>query len=182
MSAREPSPPSLFFEAWRDALCASAALGPVADVACGRGRHALRCVDWGLPTVGLDRDAARLAELRRAASGGPDSLLAVRCDLEAGHEMPLAPGTCGAILVFCFLFRPLAPALTEALAPGGLLLYETFSEAQREVSDHPRNPDFLLARDELPALFPGLEPVAHEEGLARVPRPYAYARLAARRP
>jgi len=36
--------------------------GPVLDCGCGHGRHARRLADHGIPTVGLDLSAARIAE------------------------------------------------------------------------------------------------------------------------
>ena len=86
------------------------------------------------------------------------------------------------ILVFRFLFRPLAPAIVEALAPGGLLLYETFTIHQRDLGEGPRNPAFLLHDGELPELFARLETASHWEGLTPGPAPQALARLAARKP
>ena len=89
--------------------------------------------------------------------------------------------SCGAILVFRFLFRPLATAIVEALAPGGLLLYETFTVAQRALGTGPRRADFLLEPGELAALFSGLEPIEYAEGRSDGDPPECLARLAARR-
>jgi hypothetical protein len=84
--------------------------------------------------------------------------------------------------VFRFLFRPLAGAIEAALAPGGLLLYETFTIHQRSLGQGPRNPAFLLDPGELRTLFPKLEVLAYWEGLAADPEPEAVARLTAQRP
>jgi hypothetical protein len=106
----------------------------------------------------------------------------VRTDLETGSGLPIAPESCGAVLVFRFLFRPLAGAIVRALRPGGLLLYETFTTHQRDLGQGPGNPAFLLETNELPRLFAALEPIAYEEVVSeRPPRPEALARLAARR-
>ena len=70
----------------------------------------------------------------------------------------------------------------SALAPGGLLVYETFTRAQRELGYGPSRDDFLLAPGELPGLFPELEVVEYDEGLIEAPRPRHTARLLARRP
>jgi tellurite methyltransferase len=158
--------------------------GPVADLACGRGRHALAAARQGLATLGLDRDAEALRALSAAARRDALPLRGVRCDLETGRGIPVRTGSCGAILVFRFLFRPLAPAIEAALAPGGLLLYETFTELQRELGGHPRNPAFLLREGELPTLFPRLVPLESGEELRDGPdgRRDALAFLAARRP
>ena len=66
----------------------------------------------------MDRDAARLAELASLARDRRLPLHAVRTDLETRHGIPVRPGLCGAILVFRFLFRPLARAIVESLRPG----------------------------------------------------------------
>jgi hypothetical protein len=91
------------------------------------------------------------------------------------------PGSCGAILVFRFLFRPLAAAICEALAPGGLLLYETFTVAQRALGSGPRRAEFLLEPGELGALFASLACLAYTEGRSEGDAPEQLASLAARR-
>ena len=47
------------------------------------------------------------------------------------------------IVVTRYLHRPLMPHLVSALAPGGILIYETFLVGQAE-RGHPTNPEFLL--------------------------------------
>jgi SAM-dependent methyltransferase len=174
--------PSPHFAAHLSALREASRLGPVVDLACGRGRHALAAARAGLPVIGVDRSAAFLAQLGERAEADGLSLSRVRTDLETPHGTPFKSGSCGAILVFRFLFRPLAPAIEAALAPGGLLLYETFTKAQLTLGYGPRSPDFLLDPDELPALFPGLEVLHYEELREGRARPDAVARLAARKP
>jgi SAM-dependent methyltransferase len=176
------SQPSSFFLAESARLFEAARRGPVVDLACGRGRHALAAAAAGARVVGLDRNAASLAALQAAARARRLPLLAARADLEAPYGIPVRPGSCAAILVFRFLFRPLAPAIREALAPGGLLLYETFTIRQRELGYGPKNPSFFLQDGELRGLFAGLEILSYWEGVSEGPRPEALARLAARRP
>ncbi len=50
-------------------------------------------------------------------------------------------------------------------APGGLLVYETFTRRQPELGWGPKNPAFLLDDAELPTLFRGLEVLEHVESL-----------------
>ena len=176
------STPSSFFLAESVRLVEAAARGPVVDLACGRGRHALAAAELGARVLGIDRNPTPLRELQAQARARRLPLLAVRADLETPHGIPLRSGSCGAILVFRFLFRPLAPAIQQALRPGGLLLYETFTAAQRDQGWGPSNPAFLLEPGELPRLFPDLEVLESWEGLSSGPKPEAVARLAARRP
>jgi len=178
----EPEAPSSFFLRHRAGLKRAARLGPVLDLACGRGRHSLACAGLGLETVGIDRSAASLAQLQASGRAGSLPVHAVRADLETKRGIPFRTETFGAILVFRFLFRPLARDLEAALRPGGLLLYETFTERQRALGLKPSNPAFLLAEGELPALFPGLEVLEYGELVTDSEWPEAVARLAARRP
>ena len=81
--------------------------------------------------------------------------------------------------MFCFLFRALAPALGDLLAPDGLLLYETFTTRQPALGWGPRNPDFLLRPGELRELFPNLVVLHYWEGLTEGDKPAAVAQLVA---
>ncbi len=83
-------------------------------------------------------------------------------DLEA-DAVSLGQSVYGAILVFNYLHRPLMPVLIDALAPGGVLIYETFTRGQA-ARGHPRNPAFLLDDGELPRLVRPLEVVRSFEG------------------
>ena len=174
--------PSSFFVEQTARLSSAAKLGPVVDLACGRGRHCIAAAEGGAYAIGVDRNATFLAELRATARERGLRVDAVRADLENQAELPLKSECCAAILVFRFLFRPLAPRIEEALQPGGLLLFETFTVRQAEFATGPRNPAFLLAEGELPELFPGLEVLAFWEGVTDGSSPAALARLAARKP
>jgi SAM-dependent methyltransferase len=175
------SAPSSLFLAESARLAEAAARGPVVDLACGRGRHALAAGELGARVLGLDRNAARLRELQAEARARRLALLPVRADLETPHGIPVRSGSCGAVLVFRFLFRPLARSICEALAPGGLLLYETFTVRQRDLGQKPTTTAFLLREGELPEMFGELEILSYWEGLTEGPRPEAMARLVARR-
>lgn len=179
--AEAESPPSPWLVGHGERLRQAARRGPVLDVACGRGRHGLAALRMGAHVVAIDRDAGALAALRRRAKPWRERLLPVRADLETHLGIPVRAGSCGAILVFRFLFRPLVPALVEALAPGGLLLYETFTIRQRDLPYGPRNEAFLLAQGELRTLFPELELLAYEEGGPVGSPGFALAKLAARK-
>lgn len=182
VAAAELPAASRFFLDQRERLCTAAVASPVVDLACGRGRHAVAAAQWGLATVGVDRNAESLAELAARAARASLPLLGVRADLESNAAPPLRPGGCGAVLVFRYLHRPLAPAIADLLRPGGLLLYETFTRQQRTLGWGPSRDAFLLAEGELPNLFPSLEIVSYEEGLVAGEPPEATARLVARRP
>ena len=176
------TPPSPFFVRQTAQLSSAAKRGPVVDLACGRGRHCIAAAEGGAHAIGVDRNPAFLADLRAAASARGLRVDTIRADLESSAEIPLKTECCAVILVFRFLFRPLAPRIEEALRPGGLLLFETFTVHQRQFAAGPRNSAFLLDEGELPKLFPGLEVLEFWEGVTGGPAPAAVARLAARKP
>ena len=159
-SGRHASPPSDWLLGHRGLLPPA---GRVLDVASGDGRHALVVASWGLKVRAVDRDAEALARLRAAAARQGRSIDTAVVDLERS-EVSLGEAAYEAVLVFRYLHRPLFPALIRALAPGGVLLYETFTRAHAAVRPTPSNPAFLLAEGELPALVAGLEMLDAREG------------------
>jgi len=78
-----------------------------------------------------------------------------------------------------YLHRPLFPAIIEALAEKGILIYETFALGN-EAFGKPSNPDFLLRPGELLEIVHGsLRIVAFEEGIIDTPRPAVVQRTCA---
>jgi SAM-dependent methyltransferase len=137
-------------------------VGRALDVACGRGRHALWLAERGLTTLAVDRDAAAVREVNGVAQERGLPLRAETRDLERGDD-PFGGAAFDVIVVVLYLHRPLFPSLIAALAPGGLLIYETFTRAQA-ARGKPTNPDFLLKPGELLELVRPLEAVASREG------------------
>jgi tellurite methyltransferase len=176
------SPPSAWLIDNLEAVREGARIGPVLDLACGRGRNALGLSEQGLEIIGMDRNRDHLRELGTLARRRGQVVPSVRTDLETCHGIPVRRESCGVVLVFRFLFRPLAAAIEDALRPGGILVYETFAEAQRTTGRGPRCADFYLGRNELPGLFPGLEVLAYEEGPIPGPELEFTSRLLARKP
>ncbi|SMF33689.1 hypothetical protein SAMN06265365_111145 [Tistlia consotensis] len=160
-------------------ICRFAPLAPaggaVLDLAAGSGRHSRLFLARGHPVTALDRSVADLERI------GDPQLEVVRADLEDGSPFPLAGRHFAAVVVANYLHRPLLPALVEAVAPGGLLLYETFAQGN-EAFGKPSNPAFLLAPGELLEAVRGrLRVLAYEDLTVAVPRPAAVQRIAAQR-
>jgi len=146
--------------------------GKVLDVAAGHGRHARALQAMGFAAVAVDIDTSGLAD-----AAGID---AVTADLETG-SWPFPDGAFDAIIVANYLHRPHFPFLIESLAPGGVLIFETFGQGNERLG-RPRNPDFLLAPGELLRAFDGaLEIVAYEHGEEREPRPAIRQRVCAKK-
>jgi SAM-dependent methyltransferase len=117
--------------------------GPVLDLAAGTGRFARLFKELGYPVAALDRDLSGLADL----AGAPGIEL-IQADLEDGSPWPLEGRRFAGIVVVNYLHRPLLPLLAAALAPGGVLITETFAVGNERFG-RPRNPDFLLHPGEL---------------------------------
>jgi SAM-dependent methyltransferase len=175
------SPPSEFFNDQLPRIRAASRLGVVADLACGRGRHTLATAAAGIPVIGIDRNRTFLTELREAAAQRKFAIETIHADLENPAEIPLRSQCCGAVLVFRYLHRPLILAIARILAPGGLLVYETFTTHQRTLETGPNNPDYLLEPNELPKLFSNLKILDYSEDRSSETKNTHLARLIAQR-
>jgi SAM-dependent methyltransferase len=130
--------------------------GAVLDLACGAGRHARLFASRGHPVTAVDRDIAPV--------DGLAGVEAIQADLEDGSPWPLGDRRFAGVVVTNYLYRPLFPAICAAVAPDGVLIYETFM-AGHERFGKPSNPAFLLRQDELLALTKPLSVIAFEQGL-----------------
>ncbi len=152
--------------------------GWVLDLACGGGRHSRYLASLGHQVLAVDRDPAALA----ATAGERIRTQAV--DLEAegsasSADWPLSPARFSGIVVTHYLHRPLLPSLLDSLAPGGVLIYETFAEGN-SLFGKPSNPAFLLAPGELLTLasgFPESHVRAFEDGYVDHPKPAMVQRI-----
>ncbi len=152
--------------------------GELLDLACGGGRHSRLALDLGRRVVATDRDTSRLEDLRDNTS-----LEIIETDMEAANAF--APGgllhgrSFSGIIVTNYLHRPILSDLMDALAEGGVLIYETFA-AGNELHGHPRNPDYLLRPGELLEVARNqLQVIAYEHGLIHDPRTAVVQRICA---
>lgn len=150
--------------------------GSVLDVAAGHGRHSGFFLDRGHTVTATDIDVSDLADL------SPNDRLTVhQADLEA-NPWPFDAKVFDAIIMTNYLHRPHYASLIETLAPGGVLLIETFGVGNEKLG-RPRNPDFLLQHGELLTAFADhLSIVAYEHGAEDHPRPAVRQRLCAVKP
>jgi len=148
--------------------------GRVLDVACGNARHTVLFRDRGHPVWAVDRDTSGLGGL-----ADDPQVTVVTADLETGEPPPFAGERFAGVIVTNYLHRPLLPALVAAVAPGGVLIHETFAQGNERFGK-PSNPAFLLAPGELlDAARPTLRVVAYEDVILDTPRPAAVQRVCA---
>lgn len=126
----------------------------------GTGRHAVELARAGLDVFGVDRrlDAIQQAVHRVRTDGY--ALRAWCADLTA-H--PLPADYFALIVVTRYLQRDLFSALHAALVPGGVLIYETFTVAQRALGRGPTSRDHLLEPGELLERAAPLTVIHYEE-------------------
>ena len=125
------------------------------DVACGSGRHLRWFAERGARVTGVDKDAAAIASMTDIAE-------IVVADIEDG-PWPFGGRLFDAVVVTNYLWRERLPQLLACVAPGGVLIHETFA-AGNETVGKPSNPKFLLKPGELLQACSGLRVVAFEDG------------------
>lgn len=151
--------------------------GPALDLACGAGRHALLLAARGQHVTAADwSDAAldileahghaervpvhRVSSLDPNRRAGHNGVHLLQADLE---RFKLPEKSFDLILCIQYLQRSLFPQIVRALRPGGMLLFETFTQAQLEFAGGPRNPEHLLEISELRTAFPELRVLFYRE-------------------
>ena len=148
--------------------------GRALDIACGAGRNTVYLAEQGLDVVGLDISAVGLRRTREVAQSKGIEVSVQLWDLERSL-LPEGPFD----LVACVhYYQPnLAPAITSALAPGGLLLVEIHTTSNLQFSPRPPRP-YLLTPNELMTWFPELQTLSYREHIANE---QAVAQLVARK-
>lgn len=160
--------PSPWVRRWVHLIPAGA---PALDVACGHGRHMRHLASLGHAVTGIDRDPAAIEAV------GPLGR-AVLADIETG-PWPLPGQTYGGVVVTNYLWRALLPTIVASVAPGGVLIYETFGIEHAQVG-RPSRPDFLLQPGELLRVCEGLRVVAYEDGFLPEPQRFVQRIVALR--
>ncbi|MCC5811931.1 MAG: class I SAM-dependent methyltransferase [Ectothiorhodospiraceae bacterium] len=146
-------------EVLRDNLHLLPARGSALDLASGLGGNAQLLARHGLATEAWDLSPVAIDALNAFAGREALSLKGVVRDVVAE---PPAAGSFDVIVVSRFLERSLCQHLEQALRPGGLLFYQTFTRLKVQGLG-PANPEFLLGQGELLRLFPHLDPVVYRE-------------------
>lgn len=170
-----PSPPSPFVVDWARRLTTAVPLPRRAlDVAMGRGRHTAVLAEAGFRVFGVDVKFDVVRDAVRRAAAEAVTLRAWCADLTT---TPLPRERFELVLVTRYLQRDLVRPLHDALTPLGVVIYETFTDAQRALGRGPTSSDHLLRPGELREAFEDFEVMFYEEVLG----PEAVARIVARR-
>ncbi|MCA9670344.1 MAG: methyltransferase domain-containing protein [Myxococcales bacterium] len=135
--------------------------GRALDIACGEGRNAVYLAKQGFEVDAIDISAVGLRKARELAEGNGVEIRVGLHDLEQGS---LPEGPFDVVLCIHYKQRDLVDAISEALAPGGVLVVEIATVDNLELHKHPSR-RFLVARNELLAWFPTLRPLHYREGV-----------------
>lgn len=169
-------PPSPFVAAWIPRIARTMGAPRAAlDLACGRGRHSRLLARHGFDVYAVDIDLGRIRSLRSASRDEGWPVRAWVTDLE---RAALPDARFDLVVGVNYLQRDLWPSLRLAIAPGGFLLYETFTTAQPRHGRGPCSLDHLLRPTELRDAALGWPILYYGED----DREAARARLVTRRP
>ena len=137
------------------------------EVAAGAGRHGLWLAEraWSVTLADISSEALGIA--RKRAAGRNLSVEFLECDLATVRSAQSQGwhGRFDLVLVFFYLQRDLFPVLVDALKPGGLLIYKTYTRLQLSFGTGPTNPEHLLHPGELRNAFPALTPLFYRESV-----------------
>lgn len=153
--------------------------GAVLDLACGAGRNGLylakrfsqsdACENGRTQTISrrvtlADIQSDKLKQIQREIDDESFNADTWCANFETPDQKPLADKTFAAILVFRYLHRPLIDAIKQAVIPGGVVFYETFTIDQPAYG-RPTNPDYLLKHGELKSWFQDWDIIHYSEGI-----------------
>lgn len=138
--------------------------GLALDLAAGNGRHGRLLMKKNCRVIFIDQNTDALRDLEDATNTE-----IITANLEDGDDPfknlhALSGLLFDAIIVVNYLHRPLMNCLIDALAPGGVMIYETFARGNEDFA-RPRNPDHLLRNGELLQYFgKTLQIISYEHG------------------
>jgi tellurite methyltransferase len=133
--------------------------GRALDIAAGKGRNALYLAERGFEVVAVDISRVALDAARRHAEQQHLHVDFQQLDLEQSFP----EGEYELILNINYLQRSLIPKTKAALRVGGHVIFETYSIDQQGIG-HPKNPNYLLAHNELLDHFRDFRVFYYREG------------------
>lgn len=150
------------------------------DVACGAGRNALHLARRGLKVLAMDLS---IEGLRRLSDRGRREDLPIQAVQADAGRFQVRSGAFDVVVNTHFLLRSAFPLLRNALAPGGILVFETYNVDEIELLGGDVRRAYALERGELRRQFADFQIIVYEEGVFRREEgDRGLARLIARKP
>jgi tellurite methyltransferase len=135
--------------------------GKALDIAMGEGRNAVFLAKNGFEVDGCDVSEIAVKKTLELAKENNVRVNAFVADLEI-YKLP--KDTYDVVACFYYLQRSLIPQIKEALKPGGMVIYETYTiENWERGFEGPKNRDYLLKTNELLDLFKDLTIIYYRE-------------------
>lgn len=117
------------------------------DIACGEGRNSIYLAKQGFEVVGLDISQAGLEKARAWMEKESVKIDLRLVDLEGYHITERYD----LIINFNFLLRELIPEAVAALAPGGVMMFDTLVDSPFVCCPHKK--EYLLKPGEIVLIF-----------------------------
>ena len=131
------------------------------DLAAGAGRNSIFLAERGCHVLAVDFALEGLRRCVRRATMRGLHIQAISADLKT---FVFPTYRYDLLINFFFLQREIFPAMVNALNPGGLLLFETYTSHYQAVhKGRSMRREYLLEPGELRTSFPGLTTVFYEE-------------------
>jgi SAM-dependent methyltransferase len=129
----------------------------------GEGRNAVFLARKGYHVTGVDISSVAVRKARMLAREFGVRINVVISSIE---NYKVKKGTLDAIICFYYVDRKLNKKLISWLKPGGILIYEAYTDLQMSVrSNIKQSKDYLLREHELLKMFPGMTILKYEEPL-----------------
>lgn len=137
--------------------------GKVLDMGMGEGRNAVFLARQGYNVVGIDISSVAIKKARMLAEEFGVRISTVVASLE---KYKIQRGSFDAIICFYYVDRNLHNKMMSWLKPGGVIIYESHTDKQKELKGF-RNYEskYLLRESELLKLFSGMRILKYEEPL-----------------
>lgn len=141
-------------------------VGRSLDIACGEGRNSIFLAKKGYHVDAVDYSSNAIKNGRILSDEAGVKVNFMQADLE---EYLIRPNYYDLIVNFNYLDRSIIPGIKNGLKKSGFIVFETFTIEQKFFG-HPKNPDYLLAPNELLSMFDEFhiiyyrEAVVEEEG------------------
>jgi SAM-dependent methyltransferase len=141
-------------------------VGPVLSLAEGEGRNAVFLASLGLAVHAVDGSDVGLAKARALARSRS---VTIRTEVADLGEFEPAESYYGSVVSISAhlpgsVRRRLYPLVERALKPGGIIILEAYSEAQRaRDTGGPKDADMLMTMAKISEEFPTCEPILLRE-------------------
>lgn len=134
--------------------------GKALDIAAGEGRNAVFLAENGWDVDAVDVSKKGLEKANKLAKEKNTKIHTLFKDLRT-YKLP--KNTYDVIVNFYYLQRDLFPQIKEALKPGGMIVFETFTVEHLTVTGSKMKREYCLEKEELKEAFSDFEIIQYEE-------------------